>query len=89
MHIRRIYSSAIASAILLINSTPAHADSAYFLNSADVGYSTSTYEIFEASRSGSSINLNKLTTFTRSNNERLDDSQSWYNQSDHKLYFLT
>ena len=85
---RRFKFAAFTSAIALINISPSNADTAYFLNSARVGYSSPTYEIFEASRSGSSINMNKLTTFTRSNNEVLDDSQSWYSQSDNKLYFL-
>ena len=57
---KRFNFAALASAIALINISPSNADTAYFLNSANVGYSTQTYEIFEASRSGSSINMNKF-----------------------------
>ena len=85
MSIRRISSSLINSAMLLAGSLPALADEFYSYSFTSEGYSTSTYEIFKGTFSSSGVNLEKITTFTRT--DGIEFGEDFYNRSENKLYF--
>ena len=84
---RRFYSSALASAILVAGANPIKADTTYVFRDSD---SLNTLEIFRATTNtdGTSVDLTKITTLGNEAYTQSVDNSFWHDTSQNKLFIL-
>ena len=91
---RSVTSSLVIGGLIIIGGFEAKADENYFINHTCSSYGGNcTYEILKSSGSGDDYSINKVTTWTRTenSNNRLSDTDGmptfWHDANENKIYF--